>query len=360
MSRAPQPAAGVHAIAVPTPFAVGPVNCYLLEGEPLTLVDTGPNSDVSLAELERGLAAAGHTVEELELIVLTHYHLDHVGLIEAVQRRSGAQVAGHPDLGPWLADFPVSAECDDRWAQALMRRHGVPEELVGPLGLVAGAYRPYGSRGRLTEPLTDGCELHAGGRTLRVHHRPGHSPTDIVLFDERDGIMLGGDHLIAHISSNALVARAPGRDRPPGPAARRDQPQAPAARGDQLAAADDVQLDVRRRPRSLLRYAESLSATRELRPRLVLPGHGEPVRDAASLIDSRLAMQRRRAAKILRLLDERPHSAYELARRMWGNVALTQTYLTLSEVLGHLDLLARDGAVTEHDDDRLTRFWVRS
>ncbi len=30
-------AAGVHRIAVPTPFAVGRVNVYLIEDEPLTL-----------------------------------------------------------------------------------------------------------------------------------------------------------------------------------------------------------------------------------------------------------------------------------------------------------------------------------
>jgi hypothetical protein len=41
---------------------------------------------------------------------------------------------------------------------------------------------------------------------------------------------------------------------------------------------------------------------------------------------------------------------------MWGNVAVTQAYLTLSEVLGHMDLLVRDGQVVEHDDDDVTRF----
>ncbi len=35
-------AGGIHCLAVPTPFAVGRVNCYLIEDEPLTLVDAGP------------------------------------------------------------------------------------------------------------------------------------------------------------------------------------------------------------------------------------------------------------------------------------------------------------------------------
>ena len=40
--------AGIHRLQIPTPFAVGRVNCYLIEDEPLTLVDTGPNSGKAL------------------------------------------------------------------------------------------------------------------------------------------------------------------------------------------------------------------------------------------------------------------------------------------------------------------------
>ena len=36
--------AGIHELSLPTPFAVGRVNLYLIEDEPLTLIDTGPNS----------------------------------------------------------------------------------------------------------------------------------------------------------------------------------------------------------------------------------------------------------------------------------------------------------------------------
>jgi hypothetical protein len=35
--------AGIHRLAIPTPFAVGRVNTYLIEDDPLTLVDSGPN-----------------------------------------------------------------------------------------------------------------------------------------------------------------------------------------------------------------------------------------------------------------------------------------------------------------------------
>src|ERR1700721_1471422 len=90
--------AGIHCLPIPTPFLVGRVNCYLIDDEPLTLIDTGPNSGKSLDELEQALAAHGRTVEELELIVLTHQHMDHVGLLEILSRRSGAEVAAFAPL----------------------------------------------------------------------------------------------------------------------------------------------------------------------------------------------------------------------------------------------------------------------
>ena len=46
----------IRTLPIPTPFAVGRVNCYLVEDDPLTLVDSGPNSGTSLTTLEAALA----------------------------------------------------------------------------------------------------------------------------------------------------------------------------------------------------------------------------------------------------------------------------------------------------------------
>jgi hypothetical protein len=91
---------------------------------------------------------------------------------------------------------------------------------------------------------------------------------------------------------------------------------------------------------------------------LVLPGHGEPITDHRALIDARLALHERRADKLGRLIAERPRTAYELAHALWGDSAVTQTYLTLSEVLGHTDLLMNAGRVREQESDGVVRFAV--
>ena len=89
---------------------------------------------------------------------------------------------------------------------------------------------------------------------------------------------------------------------------------------------------------------------------LVLAGHGEPVTDHVALIDERIRMHRRRAEKIRRLVADDPRTAYEIAQALWGTVAVTQAYLTLSEVLGHVDLLVAEGRVAEEHEDGVVRF----
>ncbi len=320
-------AAGVHAISLPTPFRVGRVNCYLIEDEPLTLVDTGPNSGNSLDELVGALAARGHTVEELGLIIITHQHIDHLGLLEILARRSGAEVAAFHQLAPYLADFGASAAADDEFSMQLMLRHGVPGEVVTALGSVGASFRGFGSSGQVTRPLHDGDELRLANRTLRALHRPGHSPSDTVFLDDQRRLLIGGDHLLAHISSNPLISRPPDGGSVKG-----------------------------RRPQALPEYIASLRATRELDAGVVLTGHGDPILDHRALIDERFRMHDRRAQKLLGMLEPAPLSAYELATRMWGQVAVTQAYLTISEVLGHMDLLAAEGCVAEDPDGEVIRF----
>jgi glyoxylase-like metal-dependent hydrolase (beta-lactamase superfamily II) len=320
--------AGVHRLAIPTPFMVGRVNAYLIEGSPLTLVDSGPNSAKALDELEQGLAALGHSIEDIELLVISHQHIDHFGLASILARRSGAEVAALERLAPFLAGFGQESDLEDRFAEQTMLRHGIPPDVVTALRSVSASFRGWGSAVEVTRPLSDGGELVLGDRTLRVLHRPGHSPSDTVFHDESRGMLLAADHLIAHISSNPLLAR---------PLEAEGEYTGP-------------------RPQALVTYMTSLEKTRAMDLELVLPGHGRPITDHAALIDERFRLHARRAEKINRLVAQQPRSAHEIAQELWGNVAVTQAYLTLSEVLGHVDLLLRDGLVVEDETDGVVRF----
>ena len=326
-------AAGIHRLAIPTPFQVGRVNAYLIEDSPLTLVDSGPNSAKALDELEQALRGLGHTIEDIELLIVTHQHIDHFGLASILARRSGAQVAALEGLAPYLARFGEETELDDRFAERIMLRHGIPPDIVSALRAVSASFRAWGSAVEVTRPLADGSELRLRDRTLRVLHRPGHSPSDTIFLDESTSILLAADHLIKHISSNPLLARPLG------------------------AGVDDTdRSQSAERPQALVTYLASLRQTRAMELSLVLPGHGQPIRDHVSLIDERFRLHDRRAAKIRRLIADNPLTAHEIAHELWGNVAVTQAYLTLSEVLGHLDLLLNDGRATELQTDGVSRF----
>jgi glyoxylase-like metal-dependent hydrolase (beta-lactamase superfamily II) len=315
----------IKTLAVPTPFAVGRVNCYLIEDDPLTLVDAGPNSGTSLTVLEESLAEHGRRIEDLERIVLTHQHIDHIGLAQILADRSGAEVCTLDALAPWLARYGTEMEADDEFAEGLMARNGIPRDIVIALRAVTAQFRAWGAQVQVTTPLPDGGELAFANRTWRVHHRPGHSPSDTVFHDEATGDLLGGDHLIKHISSNPLVSRA-------------------------------LDGSTGERPRALITYLASMRATRDMDLRTIYSGHGEPVEDHRTLIDERLAGHERRVTKIAGIIAGEPKSAFDIAQEMWGNVAVTQAYLTLSEVLGHVDLLLERGEVAEVEDDGVVRF----
>jgi glyoxylase-like metal-dependent hydrolase (beta-lactamase superfamily II) len=316
--------AGIHCFAIPTPFAVGRVNCYLIEDEPLTLVDTGPNSGKALDELTARLAERGHALADLEQIVVTHQHIDHLGLVEILVEHSGAEVAALGAAARRLASFDEDAELEDEFAVEVMLRNGIPEDVTVALRSVSRSFRSWGSHVTVTKPLDDGGVLELGERRLEVLHRPGHSPSDTVFWDAERKILIAADHLLPDISSNPLLARP-------------------------LDGSSE-------RPQALATYIESLKETREMPAEIVLPGHGEPITDHAALIDSRFAGSERRKEKIYRLIVERPRTGYELAQALWGNVAVTQAYLTLSEVIGHADLLVNEGRVREAEDGTVIRY----
>jgi glyoxylase-like metal-dependent hydrolase (beta-lactamase superfamily II) len=316
----------IHCLPIPTPFMVGRVNVYLIEDEPLTLVDTGPNSGKALDELETALAGHGRRVEDLELIVITHQHMDHEGLAQILARRSGAQVAALDRLAPLLERFGDVNEADDAFAEATMLRHGLSPDIAVALRSVSRAFRAWGSSVQVTRTLHDGGKLELRDRTLQVFHRPGHSPTDTIFWDDARGELIAADHLIKHISSNPLLS---------GP------------------------LDgLEERPQALVTYLDSLRQTRELPARIVYSGHGEPIDDHVALIDERFRLHERRAQKILGLIAEQPRTAHDIAQALWGNVAVTQAYLTLSEVLGHVDLLLNAQQAREVDRDGVSVFEV--
>jgi glyoxylase-like metal-dependent hydrolase (beta-lactamase superfamily II) len=308
----------VAQIVLPMPFDdMRTVNAWLLRGDPLTLVDTGLRDDATLAALEEGLGRHGVRIEDLELVLLTHAHVEHVGLAPEIRRRSGAAVAALDRVADRCACHARRMVTERAYTNSLMAAHGVPAEVIaGTDGF--WAFERNGAQSFETDVrLSDGDVIRAGGRDLRAVLRAGHSLADTLFVDARDGIAFVGDHLLAAISSNTEILPDDGDPR----------------------------------PRARVNHLEGLRRTAATPLQRLLTGHGDVIADHASLIRERLAAHDRRSARISAMLRDGPTTVWQVARGLWSETTVErQPLLVTWEVLGHLDVLAAAGAVREHTD----------
>jgi len=297
----------LHRIELPTPFPVGPVNAYLLPGDPLTLVDTGPKTPQAQAALEAGVAAAGHRLEEIRRVILTHGHSDHFGNAGWVRERSGAEIYGHP------ADRPKFA--GERWVIEHLRAHfalaGLPPTFLDAFTERMRALRHLFDPVTDLHPLQDGDTVPAGADRLRVLHCPGHSLGHICLFHQ-DGVLLAGDLLLAAVSPNPIVEFAPDGTRIP----------------------------------TLPQYLHSLRRVLLLNCERAYPGHGAPLANPSARIRELIGHHEQRKEEIHRRLGRGPRTLVALAQELYQNLDEINLMLALSEVVGHLDLLVEEKRVT--------------
>ena len=310
----------IRQLELPLPW-LGSVNVWLLEGDPLTLVDTGARSDAAEEALDRELSRHGYEVSDLELVLVTHHHLDHSGLARAIKERSGAQIAAHRTTARWGLEYEERARAERLFTERLMASHGVPEKLIEDSApffeYIVESSSPFAT----DRVLSDGDTIRAGGRTLRVVFRPGHSTTDTLFVDDDSGVAFVGDHLLANITSAAEIM--------------------------------PTELPGDERRRALLEYLANLRKTEVMQLARLYTGHGPLVEDHRALIKERLAFHAERLDLIAGHVHDGAGTAFEIARRLWSaETAETQPVLVIWEVLGHLDLLVNRGTVREDVDDR--------
>lgn len=308
----------LHAIELPTPFPVGPVTVYLADapGEPLTLVDTGPLTDESLAVLEAGMSQLGYAPADLDCVVVTHAHVDHFGLAAHLVEVSGARLLAHPWNVTALSDFAADQEQRVAFYAELLRQAAVPAEMMQAMGFATQGMRRFAQPVAMDGTLDEGDTLRLAGREWQVLHTPGHAGGLICLYAPGRpgrGVLLSSDHLLADISSNPLVE-------PPSPGQTE-------------------------RSRSLALYRASLQRVAALAADRALPGHGPVIDDVASLVGRRLAFHERRLARVLHALGNGAQTTWDVTQSLFPNRSPLDTFLAVSEVIGHLDLLEMEGQI---------------
>jgi glyoxylase-like metal-dependent hydrolase (beta-lactamase superfamily II) len=316
----------LHAIELPTPFPVGPITVFVADapGEPLTLLDTGPRTEKAQVALEAGLAGLGYVLDDLERIVVTHAHVDHFGLASDLMGLSGAEVLSHRWNERTLGDYHTDREMRVSFYGALLRQAGVPEEILVAVGKATRGIRVFARPVSVEVALDEGDTLRLAGRDWQVMHTPGHAAGLICLYEPESRSLLSSDHLLADISSNPVVEPPP-----PGETERL---------------------------RSLALYRASLRRVADLDVAQALPSHGPVIDDVPGLVERRLAFHERRAGRVLTALQEGARTTWDVTQILFPDRSPMDTFLAVSEIIGHLDLLEIEGQIEGRDVGAI-RYW---
>jgi len=300
----------IHRITLPVPFPVQTVNVYLINEDPVTLIDTGVKTDESLHVLEDSVRELGYGIGDIRRILITHGHVDHYGQARKVSAVSGAEIHIH------RKEYQRIQSIGQFWRSlvSVLIQNGTPKDsLEEAINYMKSAIRS------LADPLDDVCFIEEGGEICFENMAfqpilcPGHSPGLICFYLEKGGILFSGDHLLDNISPNPIIDLCKEGSGP--------------------------------QSTSLKKYLDSIRKIKDLEVSLVLPGHGEPIRDFKGALERVFHHHEQRLSMILSILSPGQKTAYEISEALFPNARSFEVFLGVSEVLGHLRILFDEGRI---------------
>ncbi len=307
---------GIHLLEAPTPVPGLRVNIYFVERPVPTLIDVPMKDALSLAELNGQLQPLGYSLSDIEVIIVTHPHIDHFGSAADIVEVSGAEVWTTDDSARWLENYDNECLDEEQFQKAFLYRAGVPADLIAGLAQYFRFLKELARPVRVSRRLDPGEIVELGPGRFRVEHVPGHTPWCIMLVDDRDRIAFTGDFLLRDISSNPLAQR-------------------PSKLPDGY--------------RSLEAYASSLKRVAGMGLALALPGHGEAMRDPTERISALLGFMAARTKQITDVLGTRTDmTMYEIVGEVFPELPGDEIFLAVSEVFAHLDMLEGKGVVLRY------------
>ena len=228
-----------------------------------------------------------------------------------------------PGTNTWIVDAgPVAVVIDpgpddDSHLAALNQRlegktvgvvlvtHSHPDHL--PLAERFAA--PHHASVRRHPELRDGDVVRAGNLSLTALHTPGHSADHLCFLLPGDGAVFTGDLILGQGSSMVTYPE-----------------------GDVAA------------------YLRSLERLAALRPRILFPGHWDPVRDAMAKIEEYRRHRLEREGQVLAAVRKGPGNAAELTRRVYGQLEEKLMVAAEMTMRAHLRKLVDDGLVRERGE----------
>ncbi|RKQ30788.1 MBL fold metallo-hydrolase [Oceanobacillus halophilus] len=297
------------------------VNFYLVKTDlKLVLVDAGWNNEESFALLHKTLGKNGFSISDLDEIILTHNHIDHVGLVNRITEKYSIPVFAHKEAIPRLKRDPDFFQMRLEFYVSLYKEMGCGAEGDKRVAYLKKAMEKNSSQALETDILPIGKE-HLGFEVIEV---PGHAPDQIALFDKPRGELIGGDLLLEHISSNALV---------------------------------EPDYEGRRLP-SLIQHKNSLENVQNLDVYRIYPGHGVVIENPHELLTKRITGIDKKAEKLKKLINQGYRTGNEIAKNFYKKSYETQFSLVMSEIIGHLDYMEANQEITKEKEDGVWHYYI--
>ncbi|WP_175991123.1 MBL fold metallo-hydrolase [Bacillus sp. Marseille-Q1617] len=304
-------------ITLSTPYAVGDVNVYLIKGDVLSLVDAGPLTDTAWSQLTGGLASLGYSAGDIEQIILTHHHPDHAGMLQRFSE--SVKITGHKYNQYWINRDDYFHKVYDRFFYQLGLESGLPQAYLSAIPKFKSPLKYMGYR-NLDDAIEEGDSL-PGLPGWRIIETLGHAQSHLSFYRESDGVMIAGDHILAHISPNPII-------------------EPPFDGGT-----------VRTKP--LLQYNDSLKKLMGIPISYAYTGHGAEIENVHDLIPKRLAKQEERAKAVLGMIKGKQQTVFEICKLLFPAVYKKELGLTLSETIGQLDYLESLGSIRKEKQDNV-------
>jgi len=312
----------VYPIMVDVTSNLKTVNFYLIETrKSLMLVDAGLNNEDNSEALHTILQKNGFSLKDLTEIVLTHNHVDHVGLVNWITEKHSIPVYASEEAIPRLKRDRDFLEMRLEFFAELYAKMGCGEEGNKQIAYLKKAIEKNSSKS-MNPDVTPIGRKHKGFEIVEV---PGHAPDQIALFDEKERELFAGDLLIEHISSNALI---------------------------------EPDYSGRRLP-TVNQQKKSLETIRDLDLKRVYSGHGRVIEKPDELLEKRLAGIERKADRLKKAILDGNVTGREIAKSYYKKMYDSQFSLVMSEIIGHLDYLEDRNQVTKEMKNGVWHYAVR-